>query len=69
MTQGVILWDVENLGYLAIMAGAAVAKGELVAGATGFDGGKLGKMEVAGDHIILGKPVVFTKENIDQFKF
>jgi ABC-type sugar transport system substrate-binding protein len=69
VTQGVILWNVEDLGYLAIMAGAAVAKGELVAGATGFDGGKLGKMEVAGDQIVLGKPVVFTKENIDQFKF
>jgi ABC-type sugar transport system substrate-binding protein len=69
VTQAVILWNVEELGYLAIMAAAAVAKGELVAGATEFEAGKLGTMEVVGDNIILGKPFVFTKENIDQFDF
>jgi rhamnose transport system substrate-binding protein len=69
VTQAVILWKVEDLGYLSIMAGAAVAKGELAAGAKEFSAGKLGKMEVSGDNIILGKPFVFTKENIDQFDF
>ena len=69
VTQAVILWNVEELGYLSIMAAAAVAKGELVAGATEFEAGKLGTMEVVGDNIILGKPFVFTKENIDQFDF
>lgn len=69
VTQAVVLWNVEELGYLAIMAAAAVAKGDLVAGATEFEAGKLGTMEVAGDNIILGKPFVFTKENIDQFDF
>lgn len=69
VTQAVILWKVEDLGYLSVMAGAAVAKGELVPGATEFTAGKLGKMEVKGDNIILGKPFVFTKENIDRFDF
>jgi ABC-type sugar transport system substrate-binding protein len=69
VTQAVILWKVEDLGYLAVMAGAAVAKGELAPGATEFTAGKLGKMPVAGDNIVLGKPFVFTKENIDQFDF
>jgi rhamnose transport system substrate-binding protein len=69
VTQAVILWKVEDLGYLSVMAGAAVAKGELVSGAKEFTAGKLGKMEVAGDNIILGKPFVFTKENIDNFDF
>jgi rhamnose transport system substrate-binding protein len=69
VTQAVILWKVEELGYLSIMAAAAVAKGDLVAGATEFNAGKLGTMEVAGDNIILGKPFVFTNENIDQFDF
>ncbi|RYD18566.1 MAG: autoinducer 2 ABC transporter substrate-binding protein [Verrucomicrobiaceae bacterium] len=69
VTQAVILWKVEDLGYLSIMAGAAVAKGELAAGAKEFSAGKLGKMEISGDNIILGKPFVFTKENIDQFDF
>lgn len=69
VTQAVILWKVEDLGYLSIMAGAAVATGELAPGAKEFNAGKLGKMEVSGDNIILGKPFVFTKENIDQFDF
>jgi rhamnose transport system substrate-binding protein len=69
LTQAVILWNVEELGYLSIMAAAAVAKGELSVGATEFNAGKLGTMKVEGDHIILGKPFVFTKENIDQFDF
>ena len=69
VTQAVILWNVEELGYLAIMAGAAVAKGDLAPGAADFTAGKLGKMEVKGDNIILGKPFVFTKENIEQFDF
>lgn len=69
VTQAVILWKVQELGYLSVMAGAAVAKGELAPGATEFSAGKLGKLEVQGDNIILGKPFVFTKENIDQFDF
>jgi ABC-type sugar transport system substrate-binding protein len=69
VTQAVILWKVEDLGYLAVMAGAALAKGELAPGATEFTAGKLGKMPIAGDNIVLGKPFVFTKENIDQFDF
>lgn len=69
VTQAVVLWKVEDLGYLAVQAGAAVARGELTAGATGFEAGKLGTMEVVGDHILLGTPFIFTKENIDDFDF
>ncbi len=69
VTQAVVLWNVEDLGYLSVMAGAAVFKGELSKGATEFNAGKLGKMTVVGDNIVLGKPFVFTKENIDQFDF
>jgi rhamnose transport system substrate-binding protein len=69
VTQAVILWKVEDLGYLAVMAGAAVANGTLAPGATEFSAGKLGKLQVSGDNIILGKPFVFTKENVDQFDF
>ncbi len=69
VTQAVILWKVEDLGYLAVMAGAAVANGSLSPGATEFSAGKLGTLQVSGDNIILGKPFVFTKENVDQFDF
>lgn len=69
VTQSVILWKVEDLGYLAIKAGAALADGSLKPGATEFDAGKLGKLKVEGDNILLGTPFAFTKENIDQFDF
>ena len=69
VTQAVILWKVEDLGYIAVMAGAAVANGDLAPGVTEFNAGKLGQMPVAGDNIVLGKPFVFTKEDIDQPDF
>jgi len=69
ITPSVILWNTENLGYLSVLAAVAVAKGELKAGATKFNGGRLGELEVKGDNVLLGKPFVFTKENIEQFDF
>lgn len=69
VTQAVVLWKVEDLGYLTVQVAAALAKGKLQAGATEFDAGKLGKLEIQGDNVLLGKPFVFTKENIDQFDF
>ncbi len=69
VTQAVILWKVEDLGYLTIQAAAAAANGTLKAGDKTFKAGKLGELEIAGSDILLGKPFVFTKENIDQFNF
>ncbi|MCE9610425.1 MAG: substrate-binding domain-containing protein [Chthoniobacter sp.] len=69
VTQSVILWKVEDLGYLTIKAAAAVAAGSLKAGAAEFDAGKIGKMEIQGDNVLLGKPFIFNKENIDGFDF
>lgn len=69
VTEAVILWNTMDLGYLTVRAAAAVHGGELKAGATKLRAGRLGEMEVKGDNVLLGKPVVFTKENIDQFDF
>ena len=69
VTQAVILWNLEDLGYLTVKAVAAVAAGTLKPGATEFDAGRLGKLKVEGDNVLLGKPIVFTKENIDEFQF
>jgi hypothetical protein len=65
----VILWNTADLGYTTVMAAAAVVKGDLKPGDKTFKAGRLGELEVKGDNIILGKPFVFTKENIDQFDF
>src|SRR5262249_8005834 len=67
--DSVILWKVQDLGYLTIMTAKAVAEGKLKAGATSFQGGRAGTVEIQGDNILLGKPFVFNKENIDQFDF
>jgi rhamnose transport system substrate-binding protein len=69
ITPSVILWNTENLGYLTIQAAVALAKGELKPGATSFKGGRLGELEVKGDNVLLGKPFVFNKENIEKFDF
>jgi rhamnose transport system substrate-binding protein len=69
ITPAVILWNTANLGYLTVHAAAAVAKGELKPGATTFKAGRLGELEVKGDNVLLGKPFVFTKENIEKFDF
>jgi rhamnose transport system substrate-binding protein len=69
VTDSVILWNTMDLGYLTIYAGAALAKDQLKPGATSFTAGKLGTFEIKGDNILLGKPFIFNKGNIDQFDF
>jgi rhamnose transport system permease protein len=65
----IVLWNTRDLGYLAVRAAAALASGALTRGATSFDAGRLGVLTVAGDQVLLGRPFVFTKENIDRFDF
>jgi ABC-type sugar transport system substrate-binding protein len=69
ITPAVILWNTEDLGYLAVQAAVAVARGQLKPGATEFKGGRLGALEIKGDNILLGKPYVFNKANIEKFDF
>jgi rhamnose transport system substrate-binding protein len=69
ITPAVILWNTSDLGYLTVQAAVALAKGDLKPGATEFKAGRLGKLEIKGDNILLGKPFVFTKDNIEQFDF
>jgi rhamnose transport system substrate-binding protein len=69
VTQSVVLWKTVDLGYLTIQAATALAKGDLKPGATTFKAGRLGDMEIKGDNILLGKPFIFNKDNIDQFDF
>jgi len=69
VTDSVILWKVQDLGYLTIEAATALSKGELKAGATSFKSKRAGEVEIKGDNILLGKPFIFNKGNIDQFDF
>jgi ABC-type sugar transport system substrate-binding protein len=69
VTESVILWRTEDLGALTVRAAVALAKGELKAGDATFAGGPLGQFEIQGDSILLGKPFIFNKSNINQFDF
>lgn len=65
------LWNPGDLGYLAIHTLHAIASGKITgkAGDT-FTAGKLGSYTIAEDGtILLGKPTVFDKDNIDNFDF
>ncbi len=69
VTDTVILWKTEDLGYLTVQAAVALAKGELKPGAKALQAGALGEFRVEGDNILLGKPFLFNRDNIDQFDF
>jgi len=69
VTDSVILWNTMDLGYLALYAADAVVKGELKPGDKTIKAGTLGTFDIAGDNIMLGKPFIFNKANIDQFDF
>jgi rhamnose transport system permease protein len=67
--QSVVLWNTRDLGYLTVYTGALMARGLLEKGAASFQAGRLGAIEIRGDQVLLGKPVIFNKSNIDQFDF
>jgi rhamnose transport system substrate-binding protein/rhamnose transport system permease protein len=67
--EAVVLWNTKDLGYLAVWAPAALARGTLRAGQGTLKAGRLGAVKIEGDQIILGAPVIFRKDNIDQFNF
>ena len=69
VTDSVILWNTEDLGYLTVYSANALAKGELKAGDKKIKAGTLGEFDINGDNIMLGKPFIFNKANIDQFDF
>ncbi len=67
--ESIVLWNTTDLGYLTVEAADAVVRGRLKHGDREFQAGRLGKIQVEGDQIMLGKPFVFNKSNIDRFDF
>jgi rhamnose transport system permease protein len=69
IADSVVLWNTANLGYLVVQASNLAAQGILKAGVTSIEAGRLGRIVVDKDQVLLGKPLVFTKANIDQYDF
>jgi rhamnose transport system permease protein len=67
--QSVVLWNTGNLGYLTVQSAAQLMQGILTPGKTSMTAGKLGAIDVRGQEIILGPPLVMTKANIDGYDF
>jgi rhamnose transport system substrate-binding protein len=69
VVQTVMLWNTADLGYLTVHAGALMAQNKLAPGATSIEAGRLGTIAIRGSEVILGPPLLFTKENIDMYDF
>jgi rhamnose transport system substrate-binding protein len=67
VVQAVVLWNTKDLGYLTVYAAALLVEGRT--GKDSLQAGRLGRIEVRGSEVILGKPFIFNKGNIDQYDF
>ena len=76
----VVLIEQDRIGGTCITVGCiptktwvqtahALMKGSVKPGDTVLPAGRIGKVQIEGDNILLGKPFAFTKENIDRFDF
>ena len=69
ITDTVILWNTADLGYLTVYAAYGLHKGTLRSGDRWMQAGRLRNVEIEGGNILLGKPLKFTRENIEKFDF
>jgi rhamnose transport system permease protein len=67
--ESIVLWNTLDLGYLSVRTAQALVTGELEAGDTTLDAGRIGSVEVVGDEVRLGEPFIFNAANIDDFDF
>jgi ABC-type sugar transport system substrate-binding protein len=65
----VVLWNPVDLGYLTIHVARSLADGKLQRGLTALPAGRLKAREVREDEVLLGDPLRFTRENIDDYQF
>lgn len=65
----VVLWDVTKLGFLTVWAGQQLVDGKSFQAEN--DVPTVGKVKYVADKkmLVLGPPLVFTKENVDQYNF
>jgi len=65
-----VLWNPRDLGYLTVWAGKQLIDGKPFGETNEVAGlSQPVKYDAATKILLLGPPTVFTKENVDQFKF
>jgi rhamnose transport system permease protein len=67
--ESIVLWNTVDLGYLSVRTAQALVNGDLEAGESSLEAGRLGTVEVVEDEVRLGEPYIFNAENIDNFDF
>jgi rhamnose transport system substrate-binding protein len=67
--QTIVLWNTRDLGYLTVYAGWLESQMKIPNGATSISIGRLGKLDIQGDQIILGTPLIINRANIDHLDF
>lgn len=69
VVQSIFLWNTRDLGYLTVYAGLLAKEKRIPSGATSIDAGRLGTLQMQGSEVILGKPLLINKANIDSLDF
>lgn len=66
----VVLWDAKNLGYLTVWAGQQLAEGNELKESNEV-GGPVGTVtyDAQTKTLLLGEPITFTADNVDQYAF
>ncbi|HEY8460975.1 MAG TPA: substrate-binding domain-containing protein, partial [Blastocatellia bacterium] len=67
--ESIVLWNTLDLGYLTVYAANELSAGRLRPGVRELKAGKLGALDVRETDVLLGKPTIFNKSNIDRFDF
>jgi rhamnose transport system substrate-binding protein/rhamnose transport system permease protein len=67
--QTVVLWNTHDLGYATVYAAYLLASKKIPPGAKSIQAGRLGTLQIKGDQIILGAPLIINKSNIDSLDF
>jgi rhamnose transport system substrate-binding protein len=70
-SKAFMMWDPAELGYIATVAAAQLAKGTITAQkGTKIDAGKAGTYEILDNgEVQYNKPLMFTADNIDDYNF
>ncbi len=64
-----VLWNPVDLGYLTIQSAKAIIDGKITEETPTFSAGHLGQVQIKDREILLGEPVIFNAENIDDYDF
>jgi len=65
--QMATLWSPKKLGYLTVVLAVDYLRGRLPKDGQVVD--NVGNIRVSGDMVVMGEPLDFTKENVDQYDF